>query len=132
MKLNEEETEMLKRLKDHVQGWRRQRWYGLVAGTFAAVAGAWLVLQVAERAASTDRWDASVTWCAPAFWSLFLIGVAMSTVTLKRWRGDAVAMLLVKLADVPKEPAERIETGNEPGHNPTETPAPAQPPRGKK
>jgi len=69
----------------------------LLAGLGNLVAGVWLVIDILDKASNTTEWDGGVVWLCPLCWGVFVQGVIVCATTLVKWRGDAAAILLLKL-----------------------------------
>src|SRR6266478_8925150 len=99
MKLTSVEAKMLANLRSQQAAWRRYRWCVLIAGFLCGTAGVWLMFQVAHRAAASTNWDGEIVWVAPLPWVLFLQGLIICVLTLRKWHGDPLAQLLLRLFD---------------------------------
>jgi hypothetical protein len=80
--LSQTESCIASRVRAKQQTWARRRWYIVCGGLFIMAMGIWLLLQIAELA-----------------WYMVLQGVMMWVGTLVKWRGDDVAILLLKLME---------------------------------
>jgi hypothetical protein len=61
--------------------------------------GMWLLFQIAECTWGSERLNGEAVWLCPLAWYIFMQGVVMWVGTLVKWRGDDVAILLLKLME---------------------------------
>ena len=97
MELTTAEKKMAAALRAKRRAWKHFRWYRLGIGVLCGAAGVWLLVQVAYRAAASDRWDGELVWVAPVPWLLFIQGLALCVVTLYKWQGDPAIEMLLQL-----------------------------------
>jgi hypothetical protein len=97
--LSQSESDVASRVRLKQRSWFRRRWYFLSGGFLITAMGAYLLFQIAERTWTSDRFDGETVWVCPLAWYMLIQGVMMWAGTLVKWRGDGVAILLLKLLD---------------------------------